>query len=697
MTKFTIKSNNLQSQLEITLLKPTNCSLSEISSNLIHNKPNRYFQIKEQNVLNYFENQSNYQYLIEITKNNKIQYGILSKLVDNYFVLKYLNNLPIHSNSKDSIDSSSQLSSNYKPLIINDSVNFHSNWIQENIRSIDKINDYKLSMDPPNSIQISPLKKNQPPFDYFEEKYYENLYQLTIPLTYFTKSCFQRLFNLCGKDEFKYESILKKFVLKINEFDQRHDLNTNGLFNKDLIKSNNELENQQKFIDKYLNLIDINGSKKNDSLITIINNFKIKELHIQIIVLLELISLRKLDDSKLFISNEKSKKNSKTSASSFIRKKRSKNNSKKFQQLNLVPVINGGIISSTTQLKDSTDLELTYNQLLDSYIGKLMIYDALLQSSSIGINDLTSQDSSTQDNLLKTTKFITNIVIPFFEKRVPHSVKHLIKKVKGSSFKSQSQRKPAIKSTKDNNTNVINKHKLEVKKPAQFERTSFKLQDIEEFKSKSLSRSNSELSRTLSFSSINLSKKKQIDLSLPQIDKTKPKLIKSNSTSIFNRVGKKKNNQLPIKPIESFSQVNETPMKKIKPINILETPLKSIDSSSPINLTKLDKNSAKLDSINSPDIQIAHDIKSIGSISQVNETPINSSKLKHKNNSIIMETPLKSINSSPLKSLNQSTKLEDQNDYVIGELTPDDKIKENGSPLRQLKSDRRTVNRRLFG
>lgn len=558
-----IRSSNSNSSFRVHVLRHIQVSeLPGISCNMLHHNnysnistinsnKSRIFKSKESNIR---ELTCKSPLLVKLSLKSKDQYAILSYLDQDSYIINYITE-SFALKLKDLKFKGHLL--NYLPF--NESM--RDSW--KCSLSASRLNDFKLSMKPPsNKITESPIKDTiNDPFDYFIDKYFGTLYQLTTPLTFFTKSTFSRLKSLCSNASIDYELILKQFIINFDLFDSRHLLSNNGLLNSDCVFEKESIY-REKFISKSFNFLDMdvhsaNFIQTNKSLSSVLNIFKIREIQLQLIVLFELISTTDFDDlSKLKKKTTKAKK-------PLIGKRK------------LMPVINGGAIVPDLNHK----IELNYIQQFDGFVDRLVIWETLNNSSStfssstLSSNSTTSTTTSTTDYSSK--KFITNVIIPYFDKKCPNSVKHLIKKIKGPSFRSnlKEERKKRAALKRSSSELSSNNHVESVKKIS-------KLEDLVDIK---LSRSNSDLQqikRNSSFNANTLSRR-QVDISIPssaQSSQISNKILRkpSTSNSVFNRVSKKSNSFIepPSKPqpVKSFSQVDATPVKEQKYLNVLATP-----------------------------------------------------------------------------------------------------------------------------
>lgn len=601
--KICISTASKEDTMSLTILKPLPFLLSTISNNINHLQPSTKYQIINNNksrIFRSFDTRLSERIispmLVKLTVHSKVQYGVLTKFADmDHYIINYLNDNMIEESS-----------TNFAPLKYSNDI--IRNWSTS--LNTTKQNDLKLSMSPPvNNSPIKATSMNESnevindPFDYFLDRYFDNLYLLTTPLTFFTKSAFTRLRTLCA-DNFEYESILKQFIIDHESFDNRHTMSNNGILNSSLLYEKENIY-RKNFIQKSLNLIDFDihsstSTETNKTLSNVLNNFKIRELHLQILLLLELVHISGRDNVKYF--KKPSKKTHLTKKSLVGRRK-------------LTPTISGTAVPNLENT-NSTNVKLSFNQILDVYIDKLCIWDVLMGTSSL-------------DN--STPIFMSYIIVPYFNKKCPNSVKYMLKKVKGPSFRSKSTSSGSSSSSK---INFSDGSKPSLKRSASISSTSsstassssdtkrpslsrtssnIKLEDIQELKT-SLSRSNSDLqslNRTASFNTTHLSRR-QVDMSLPPIpsEHEQAAALKRQNSSIFNRVGKKSSmttnsattstasgNKKFVIPTtnETFSQVDATPMKATKYVNPLidQTPKDKenniVMSSSPIEYAKTPK------------------------------------------------------------------------------------------------------------
>lgn len=316
------------------------------------------------------------------------------------------------------------------------------------MKNIDLTN---LKMTPPGISTImssnrhnknNPLKEEKCPKSYIHQKYYECLFDFKTPIAYFVKSSLLRFKNMC-KSQFnsnymvEYQSILLELILKIPDFDQRY-INNNIFFKRDLIKNESCTIYKQKCLKNY----NISFEKKNDKnkkalIDDLITLLKFREVKLQIVLLLEIIYNDNLD-SKFIDFEENYSKKFENRALTVARKSRSR---KLKAKPNLQTQNNDLIINTFTTSVD-------WCELLDLYLDKLSIFEILLESDLISEHDKVKENSKTileeyKMNILNKsqesslTGFLSYVLLPYFSRLLPYTIKFTTKKLKGPTLKSK--------------------------------------------------------------------------------------------------------------------------------------------------------------------------------------------------------------------------------------------------------------------
>lgn len=269
---------------------------------------------------------------------------------------------------------------------------------------------------------------NIDPKTYLETKYYESLFFLHSPFAYFVKSYLSRFKNMCkvlpGNDSTDaYHSLLLQMLLGIKAFDERHE--DNALLKNDL-KNPIASARRDASLNKYSSLGDENH--QNTSYRDLSTIFKAREIKLQIIVLLETIYLNDLDSH--FKDYE--------SRYQLRLKRRSVNVTK----MRLLPV-RSKIKTSTPHLEPEKELAIDYCEHLDLYLDKLCILDILLASEpskpSADENILQEHKKNMLNKNKETSSigFTNYVLIPYFSRKVPNTVRFIIHKLKGPNLRSK--------------------------------------------------------------------------------------------------------------------------------------------------------------------------------------------------------------------------------------------------------------------
>ncbi|AMD21294.1 HER015Wp [Eremothecium sinecaudum] len=314
----------------------------------------------------------------------------------------------------------------------------------------DKPSALELDMKPPGmEMTVENTKEGDihpDPVQYLSKKYYESLFQLRTPLAIFVKSKLVRLKILCnGNGELSYREVLETALLSHQDLVNRHDISHSGLLNYILPKDANEL--LTKHIMKEFNiLLDSTNPERISQTADLIFILKAREVKLQIILLIELITISKMDvnfkafeDDYKKILKQRSLRVSKANFS--IRRKRR------------API---------KQITASTQLSLL--ERLDFLLDKLSIIDILLNSEpSIPESNKQKKELSSanliaelkrhmliNENEASSIGFLTYVLIPYWSKKSPHTVSFIANKIEGSYVrKDPSFKQPKLNRSED--------------------------------------------------------------------------------------------------------------------------------------------------------------------------------------------------------------------------------------------------------
>ncbi|CAI5758158.1 unnamed protein product [Candida verbasci] len=468
----------------------------------------------------------------------------------------------------------------------------------------------KFSMDPPN-------KEIDDPESFINLKYYHTLYLLKTPLNYFPKTCLIRFKNMTSSKEDQID-ILKELILTIDGFDKRHE----GILKK--TDSINEYESEQ--IDLFMQKYDI---KLKDGILEIPNpqlltDLKIREGQLQIILILEYLSLMNKNENEFLSENRTKyekhlKKLEKQQFKHLIKKKDKKKDKEK-----IVPTFLG-TGSFQIDIKPPSDFNFALYMFMNNLIDRLSLWDTLSKRNH-------------------TYEYMGYVLVPYYNKRLPVLTKYLVDSMKDSNMKLTTSKRKKDHEEEDAETTTDSKSsngkykKMLLNKPPPVLKKSTSLSEEYQSKIPSLKKSKSNLS------SKNLSKR-QIDLNLKESSKKEVEVSFVDSQNIFTQAKRSKSMKnilsTPSKP-KSYSQIESTPQKS--------KPMIKSKSFSQIEATPQHDRFIKPSSSN----------KKI----EIEATPVK------RNTAIINSTPNQLINSSPTKKPKPGDPIQSSPFYSI--LTDDD-------------------------
>ncbi|CCH57950.1 hypothetical protein TBLA_0A01510 [Henningerozyma blattae CBS 6284] len=409
--------------------------------------------------------------LKSLSLDNKMlnQYKLVERYTNDLWLVW---NISLNESTIDCQNYKEKLSKNNAPIEIidysklEDPKKLLAIW-QETSKSISKLKkkDYiesTIDMTPPDCpvSTNSQVQKYKDPSSYFKSKYYETLFWTNIQLAYFVKSNMIRFKNMClstAKDSTIINSILNEQCLNKPNFDDRPDNIITSWEKNEFSKEPLTIALSKLQISK--NSDELSQARIND-FITII---KAREIKLQIILLLELIDISKID--KNFEDFDKRyKKNLKKRSINITRKdtrflgRRQKIKSKKKVHNLSLPV------KGSTNDKN---LSLDYCEQLDLYLDKLSILDVILSifTSQIDKEDIQDKLIENKYNLMNHNKetssigYIKYVIIPYYGKKLPNAVKFIIKKIKGVNLMQKRPKKEIQKvQTNKYHSDVVIEH-----------------------------------------------------------------------------------------------------------------------------------------------------------------------------------------------------------------------------------------------
>ncbi|KAK6461391.1 DNA replication regulator SLD3-domain-containing protein [Scheffersomyces coipomensis] len=319
----------------------------------------------------------------------------------------------------------------------------------------------QFDMSPPTSEspvkQIENNSSEEDPLTFMYNRYFEMLYSLNTPLSYFPKSTISRFRNLCNNKGESTVRVLEMLFLSVEQFDDRHngkfgilnsleksDVNIDEVSLRDSIESSIQVDFKKKNQDLMYILqsspVEVekevipekespaNGKKvmsREERLQRLVLELKIREAQLQLIILCELLNIWHIAESDFLSNNEKKqrkevKKKEKESKPSLVRKKKS---NKKIVPTFLGMGVNVQLGSSNmiSEEKGSINEYMAYVS-MNAVLDRLGLWDTLLGRSNDSKNN-------------GTMGFLAYVLVPYYNKKLPVIIKHIIDRIKDSNMK----------------------------------------------------------------------------------------------------------------------------------------------------------------------------------------------------------------------------------------------------------------------
>lgn len=278
-----------------------------------------------------------------------------------------------------------------------------------------------------SSIRYSKRDHKVLPQEYLETKYYESLFYIHLPLAYFLKSNLERLKGLCKSSSAEesskaYRTCLSRILLENKHFDRRHE--DDNILRDDLYSAI-ATSKRHSLLEKFsvMGQTETDKRDKND-LCTIL---RVREIRLQIILLLESIHVDKLDAG---FKDFEAKYNRRLKARS----------------LNLTRLIPRRCREERSpRSTQEPEKELNCCEQLDLYLDKLCILDVLLASEPVNANTVTNPIQEHKRNMLSRNKeassvgFTNFVLIPYFSGKTPYAIRFIIGKLKGPNLRKRNQ------------------------------------------------------------------------------------------------------------------------------------------------------------------------------------------------------------------------------------------------------------------
>lgn len=471
-----------------------------------------------------------------------------------------------------------------------------------------------LIMKPPklsNRTEDKSMEKD--PVAYVKKKYYEILYSLNIPLAHFVKSKLSRTKVLCKQQGSEYKDVLRSVLVDLSGFDTRYTVDHNGLLNYDDIPEECKTFRKE-IIQETLNVDNNVLSKNKDVTTDIASILKVRDIKLQIIILLEIISENNLDGSmKQYEANYENKLSERslnmvTAVTRFSRRrKKSKADAPK--------------IAKATSAVD-------YCQHMDILLDKLGIAEALISTEISMQSEQPPANKSIHEykrgivdknKEMSSKGFLGYVVIPYWYKKLPFVVTFISNKIKGPRIENKVPKGNNSSNSASNynqlrsssvTSNTSDRSTSPQVPPLLRTRTNSNLIDFLE--GETTKKKPTLASRSSSDIKLNHLEKRQMsvqDLSLDEIMKQKQQVLQEfsavrsvlvNGKSVsftqshsnsFQRVGKRKIDSTTLPKTDEKSEddihVTATPMKpdeeiKISPIFVASPAVANTNMKSPV-------------------------------------------------------------------------------------------------------------------
>lgn len=254
------------------------------------------------------------------------------------------------------------------------------------------------------------------PLSFLLSRYYSTLYSLTTPLSYFPKTALARFKIMCGNDASRMKTNLLSVYLTTEQLEERYNnkfglesalsINTSSLSSS----AKYEAENRRLFAEKHLF-----GSLNEEVMRKFVLELKIREAQLQILVLMELMLVWPIDEEQFLHDGPlaHAKTAAKAKKTSLVRRRGTKKK--------IIPTFLGvGVEEFARSPEKPTNKvvnEVTLYTSLITLVDQMGIWDTLLGRIK------GEKDESMYG-------FLAYVLVPFFNKQLPHIVSFVIQKVK---------------------------------------------------------------------------------------------------------------------------------------------------------------------------------------------------------------------------------------------------------------------------
>lgn len=403
-----------QPEFALTVLQPASVDLANLSPHCLYNKKTVFVLLDVAPVL---RNSSAFQVKRLDNAGNAVSDAFLVKCggIQDAFSLVDIDRAFNHQQNSNGIDN--DLDSCEVAVTGNTIEGSLCAWkVEPQIDLSRRDKTHTFSMKPPTpllskresavSYTISPQSEKNP-LSFLLSRYYNTLYSLTTPLSYFPKTALVRFKNMCGNDISVVKSNLLSVYLTPVQLEQRFESRFGDVLSAEKFSSatsNYEAENGRLFVERHLD--DLANEETQRKLVL---ELKIREAQLQVLILMELMLAWPIDDTFLEKMQNTKPVNSRQS---LVRRKGSKKK--------IIPTFLGvGVHEVHSPEKPSTNEvnELVLYKSLITLVDLMSIWDTILGRIK------GEKDESMYG-------FLAYVLVPFFNKQLPNIVLFIISKVK---------------------------------------------------------------------------------------------------------------------------------------------------------------------------------------------------------------------------------------------------------------------------
>lgn len=425
---FTVSSGSDSSKLRISIIHPvSHLDVSTLSPQAISTKKTVFLDTNDVSLL---ADLPLFQAKVLDEKDKLISYAYLSQcpgISNAYCLVDCGKDSVSETNSGNVTDTNYGENLAHEPLrpvmasTIQDTIEVWKYDPQQDIAKKERLGGFSMKPPapelPPVPQKLSPFtispKSESNPLKFLLSRYYSTLYSLTTPLSYFPKTALARFKIMCGSDKEVMKTHLLSVYLTTEQLEERYNTKF-GLEDPkgapQTSSSKYEVESRQLFASKYLS-----PERDEEKLRKFVLELKIREAHLQILVLMELLLAWPINEEQFLLEMplRQARSASVSLKRSLVRRKGTKKK--------IIPTFIGvGVQELSTSperpIKRAID-ELSLYTSLMALVDQMGIWDSLLGRIK-GVKDESMFG------------FLAYVLVPFFNKQLPRVVQFVVQRVK---------------------------------------------------------------------------------------------------------------------------------------------------------------------------------------------------------------------------------------------------------------------------